>query len=200
MDGATAEAIANRISGKPGAWASTTRVCRRIVVLLAVVIGAGLSSSRAAAQSTCPAGFAQFTCPTTPSDVVIDHPMCLEADCVFHNIRIESGGELRVPDETQKVDAKKIKISARRIIVKAGGFFQVGPLTNNRLTLTLTGAPPAEVVTDRDARDDPCPSAHFDKGIEICGGATLNLLGNNRNPSDPEPAQRIVKADAAAIW
>jgi hypothetical protein len=68
--------------------------------------------------------------------------MCLEADCVFHNIRIESGGELRVPDETQKVDAKKIKISARRIIVKAGGFFQVGPLTNNRLTLTLTGAPP----------------------------------------------------------
>jgi hypothetical protein len=50
--------------------------------------------------------------------------MCLEADCVFHNIRIESGGELRVPDEAQKADAKKIKISARRIIVKAGGFFK----------------------------------------------------------------------------
>ena len=129
------------------------RECRWIAVLLAGIIGAGLSSSRGAAQSTCPAGFTQFTCPAMPSDVVIDHPMCLEANCVLHQIRIEAGGELRVPDETQKADAKKIKISARRIIVKGGGVFQAGPLTNNRLTLTFTGARPDIVVIDRDATE-----------------------------------------------
>ena len=152
-------------------------------VLLAIVIGASLSSNRAAAQSTCPASFAQFTCPAVPSDVVIAHPMCLEANCVLHKVRVERGGELLVPDETQKADAKKINISATAIFIKDGGVFQIGPLTNNRLTLTFTGPRSAQAVFDPDGPNDPCPSAHFDKGIEVCRGGTLNLLGTKGVPA-----------------
>lgn len=43
---------------------------------------------------------------------------------------IASGGELRVPDETKKADAKKISTSATKIFVESGGVLQVGPLTN----------------------------------------------------------------------
>src|SRR6266436_1927826 len=119
MHRATKNAIAKRASGVP-IGRVPMRVCRWAVALLAIVIATGLSSSRAAAQSTCPAGFTQVTCPGTPEDVfVIDHPMCLEANCVFHRIRIESGGELRVLDETQTADAKKIQIPTTRIMVKA---------------------------------------------------------------------------------
>ena len=153
------------------------------VVLLAIAIAASPGFSRAAEQSTCPAGFAQFTCPAVPSDVVIAHPMCLEANCVLHQIRVERGGELLVPDETRKADAKKINISATAIFIKDGGAFQVGPLANNRLALIFTGPRPAQVVVDPDGPDDPCPSAHFDKGIEVCQGGTLNLLGTKGVPA-----------------
>ena len=183
MERTTTKGMVCRISGTYVRRALAMRVCRWIAVLLAVIIGAGLSASRGAAQSTCPAGFTQFTCPSMPRDVVIDQPMCLEANCVFHQIRIEAGGELMVPDEMQKADAKIIKISATRIIVKAGGVFQAGPLTNNRLTLTFTGPRPDMVVVDRDGPNDPCPSEHFDKGIEVCGGGTLNLLGTKGVPA-----------------
>jgi G8 domain len=154
------------------------------VVLLAIAIAASPPGfSRAAAQSTCPASFAQFTCPAIPSDVVIAHPMCLEANCTLHQVRVERGGELLVPDETRKADAKKINISATAIFVKDGGVFQVGPLANNRLTLIFTGPRPVQVVVDPDGPDDPCPSAHFDKGIEVCRGGTLNLLGTKGVPA-----------------
>ena len=137
----TTTAIAHRALFIPVGSARAMRLLRWMAATLAILIGIGLSSNRAAAQSTCPAGFKQLTCPGALQDVVvIDHPMCLEANCAFQRIRIEPGGELMVPDEMQKADAKKISISARRIIVKAGGFFQIGPLTNNRLTLTFTGA------------------------------------------------------------
>ncbi len=177
------DAIANRASGVPIARASAIGECRRMVALLAVVMGAVLVSSRAAAQSTCTAGFAQFTCPSEPTDVVINQPMCLEANCTLRQIRIEAGGELMVPDEMLKADAKLIAISATRIIVEGGGVFQAGPLTNNRLTLTFTGARPEMVVVDRDGPTDPCPSEHFDKGIEVCSGGTLNLLGTKGVPA-----------------
>ena len=153
------------------------------VVLLAIAIATSPGFSRAAEQSTCPAGFAKFTCPAVPNDVVIAHPMCLEANCVLHQVRVERGGELLVPDETQKADAKKINISATAIFIKDGGVFQVGPLANNRLTLIFTGPRPAQVVVDPDGPDDPCPSAHFDKGIEVCRGGTLNLLGTKGVPA-----------------
>jgi hypothetical protein len=119
-------------------------------------------------------------CPSTPQDIVIDHPICLEASCLFRQIYIEPGGELIVPDEMQKADAKKIQISATRIIVK--GVFQAGPLTNSRLTLISTGPSPDTVVVDRDRPNDPCPSAHFDKGIEVCdGGNSTQLLSISNN-------------------
>ena len=161
-----------------------TRICRWIVVLLAIVIGTGLSSSRAAAQSTCPADFTKFSCPSEPpAKVVIDSKVCLEANCVLHKIVIESGGEILVPDETQQADAKEIKISASEIFIKAHGVFQVGPLKNNRLTLTFTGPRPDPVIVDPDKPEDPCPSPHFDKGIEVCEQGTLNLLGTKGVPS-----------------
>jgi hypothetical protein len=50
--------------------------------------------------------------------------MCLEASCLFRQIYIEPGGELIVPDEMQKAAAKKIQMSATRIIVK--GVFRPG--------------------------------------------------------------------------
>ena len=183
MDGTTTKGIVYSIFGVSVRRAWAMRECRWIAVLLALVIGAGLSSSRAAAQSTCPAGFTQLTCSSKPEDVVINQPMCLEANCALHQIRIVAGGELRVPDEMLKADAKVIAISATRIIVEGGGVFQAGPLTNNRLTFTFTGPRPETVVVDRDGPSDPCPSAHFDKGIEVCSGGTLNLLGTKGVPA-----------------
>src|SRR5689334_19952160 len=86
---------------------------RWIVALLAIVIGTALGSSRATAQSTCPADFTTFTCPAEPpARLVIDHPQCIETNCVLHVIVIKAGGELRIPDQMQKADAKKISISA----------------------------------------------------------------------------------------
>jgi hypothetical protein len=38
-------------------------------------------------------------------------------------------------------------------------------------------------VVDRDRPNDPCPSAHFDKGIEVCDGGILNLLGTKGVPA-----------------
>ena len=45
--------------------------------------GAGLNASRAGAQSTCTGGFTQLACPARRKCLLIDHPMCLEADCAF---------------------------------------------------------------------------------------------------------------------
>jgi hypothetical protein len=208
MERTTTKGMVCRISGTYVRRALAMRECRWIAVLLAGIIGAGLGASRGAAQSTCPNGFTQFTCPSMPKDVVINEPMCLEANCVLHQIRIEAGGELTVPDEMLKPDAKVIKISATRIIVEGGGVFQAGPLTNNRLTLTFTGPRPDIVVVDRDGPTDPCPSEHFDKGIEVCSGGTLNLLGTKGVPalggtswtylSAPAGRPREVRSDRSA--
>jgi hypothetical protein len=153
------------------------------VVLFAIVVGASLNSMPAAAQSTCPASFAQFICPLVPGDVVVARPTCLEKNCVLHQVRIERGGELLIPDEKQRAEPRKINISATAIFIEDGGVFQVGPLANNRLALIFTGARPAPAVADRDGPDDPCPSAHFYKGIEVCRGGTLRLLGTKGVPA-----------------
>src|ERR1700739_3714524 len=119
------------------------------VVLFAIVVGASLNSMPAAAQSTCPASFAQFICPLVPGDVVVARPTCLEKNCVLHQVRIERGGELLIPDEKQRAEPRKINISATAIFIEDGGVFQVGPLANNRLALIFTGARPAPAVADR---------------------------------------------------
>ena len=184
MDGTATKSILYSIFGVSVRRGWAMRECRWIAVLLAVIIGAGLNASHAAAQSTCPAGFTQFTCPGTPDDVfVIDHPMCLEADCVFHRIRIEAGGELRVPDETQKADAKKINDLGQKNNRQGRRHFS-GRTSNQQPPYAhLHGRPSCVVVVDRDGPNDPCPSEHFDKGIEVCGGGTLNLLGTKGVPA-----------------
>ena len=164
--------------------------------LLVFFIGVSLGPGRAAAQRTCPPNFAQFTCPSAGDEVIITQPSCLEVDCALHRVRIERGGELLVPDETRKVDAKKLKISVTTIVITDGGIFQVGPLKNNRLTLMFAGPDGASTVGDPSGPDDPCPSPHFTKGIEVCRGGTLRLLGSKGTPAMGGTSQTYLSAPA----
>jgi hypothetical protein len=166
------------------------------IPLLVILIGVSLGSSLAAAQSTCPPNFAQITCPSAADEVIIAHPSCLKVSCALHRVRIERGGELLVPDETRQVDAKKLKISVATIVIRDGGIFQVGPLKNNRLTLMFTGPAGASTVVDPAGPDDPCPSPHFNKGIEVCRGGRLRLLGTKGTPALGGTSQTYLSAPA----
>jgi hypothetical protein len=128
--------------------------------------------------------------------MIIAHPSCIEVNCALHRVRIERGGELLVPDETRKVDAKKLKISVATMVITEGGVFQVGPLKNNRLTLMFAGPAGASAVVDPAGPDDPCPSPHFNKGIEICRGGTLRLLGTKGTPALGGASQTYLTAPA----
>lgn len=164
--------------------------------LLVIFIGISLGSGRAAAQSTCPPNFAQFTCASAADEVIIAHRSCLEVNCALHRVRIERGGELLVPDETRRVDARKLKISVTSIVIRDGGIFQVGPLKHNRLTLMFAGPAGASTVVDPAGPDDPCPSPHFSKGIEVCRGGTLRLLGTEGTPALGGTSQTYLSAPA----
>jgi hypothetical protein len=104
-----------------------------------------------------------------------------------------------VPDETRKVDAKKLKISVTTIVIRDGGIFQVGPLKNNRLTLMFAGPDGASTVVDPSGPDDPCPSPHFTKGIEVCRGGTLRLLGSKGTPALGGTSQTYLSAPAGDL-
>jgi hypothetical protein len=164
-------------NGRPGRFAVAA------ILSLATVVNLLFNSSRVDARNSCPNNFSRFMCPAVPSDIIVTHPLCIEANCVMRKVTVETGGELLVPDVDNREAAKTLIISVTVIAIKNGGIFQIGPVANRQVTLKFTGARPMQVVTDPGGPEDPCPSAHFTKGIEVCRGGTLKLLGIKGVPS-----------------
>ena len=145
---------------------------RWIIILAAVFAAIAAQTGRAAAQvcGTTPL----LTCPTGRADIKITNHVCLQQDCDFGKITIQSGGQLDIPDQTRSIKVKEIIV---------GGSLQIGTSTtpvgtsslSNRITMTFTG-------------ERPCPSpqkcGEFRKGIEVMSGGALGLYGLKGVPSN----------------
>ena len=72
---------------------------RRWIITFAAVLAAIAAQTGWAAAQVC-GTTPLLTCPTGRADIKISSHVCLQQDCDFGKITIQSGGQLDIPDQT----------------------------------------------------------------------------------------------------